>query len=70
MDNIIFVYKEEWDADHCENSKNIFFGYKLVFFKLVDNILKALIAIIHDNTWKIILIFYNVNHIANHRMFK
>ena len=70
MNDIVSVNKEEWDADHCKNSKNIFFGDKLSVCIAVDNILKALIAIFHDNTWKIMLILDDVYNFANHRVFK
>jgi hypothetical protein len=70
MNDIVSVNKEEWDADHCKNSKNIFFGNKLSVCIAVDNILKALIAILHDNTRKIMLILDNVNDLANHWVFE
>ena len=70
MNDIIFVNEIERNADHCKNSKNIFFGYKLSACIAVDNILKALIAIFHDNTRKIMLILDNVNDLANHWVFE
>ncbi len=70
MHDIVFVNKEEWDAYHCENSKNIFFGYKLSVCIAVDNILKALIAIFHDNTWKIMVILDYIDDLANHWVFE
>jgi hypothetical protein len=66
MHDIIFVNKEEWDADHCENSKNLFFWDKLTLFLTVDNIFQALIAFLHDNARKIMLILENFDNLANH----
>jgi hypothetical protein len=70
MHNTIFVNIIKWDADHCENLKNVFFWYQLLFWLTLDNICKTLIALLHDNTWNIMLIFDDVNNLLNHRVFK
>ncbi len=70
MDDFIFVNEVKRDANHCENSKNIFFWEMLCFSLTLDNILEALIAFFHDNAWKIVLILNDVNDFANHWVFK
>ena len=70
MHNTIFVNIIEWDADHCENSENLFFWNQLLFLVSLDNICQTLIAFFHDNAWKTMLIFDDVNDLANHRVFK
>jgi hypothetical protein len=64
------VNEVEWDANHCENSENIFFWDKLCFCITLDNVLEALIAFFHDNTRKIMLILDDINDFANHWVFK
>ena len=66
MHDIIFVNEIEWDADHCENFKNVFFWNKLLFLVAVDYFLQALIALLHYNTWMILLIFDNIENSTNH----
>jgi hypothetical protein len=39
MYDVIFVNEEEWDADHRENSKNLFLWNHFCFCVAVDNIL-------------------------------
>ena len=70
MHDIIFVNEKEWDANHCENSKNVFFWNKFRFWVTLDNILQALIALLHDNAWKIMLFFDDVNDLTNHWVLK
>ena len=70
MHNTIFVNIIEWDADHCENSENLFFWNQLLFLVSLDNICQTLIAFFHDNAWEVMLIFDDVNDFAYHRMFK
>jgi hypothetical protein len=70
MHDIIFVNEVEWNADHCENSKNVFFWNKFRFWVTLDNILQALFALLHDNAWKIILFFDDVNDLTNHWVLK
>jgi hypothetical protein len=70
MHNIIFVNVIEWDADHCENSKNVFFWNQLLFSVTLENVCQTLIAFLHYNAWKIMLIFDDINDLANHRVFK
>ena len=70
MHNIIFVNVIEWDADHCENSKNEFFWNQLLVSVTLENVCQTLIAFLHDNAWKIILIFDDINDLANYRVFK
>ena len=70
MYDFIFVNEVEWDANHCENSENIFFWDKLCFCITLDNVLEALIAFFHDNTRKIMLILDDINDFANHWVFK
>ena len=70
MHDTIFVYVIEWDADHCENLKNVFFWNQLLFWVSLDNICQTLIAFLHDNSRKIIIIFDDVNHFAYHWVLK
>ena len=70
MHDTTFVNVIEWDTDHCENSKNLFFWNLLLFWVSLDNISQTLIAFLHDNTWKIMLIFDDVYNFANHWVFK
>jgi hypothetical protein len=70
MYDTTFVNVIEWDTDHCENSKNLFFWDLLLFWVSLDNISQTLIAFLHDNAWKFMLIFDYINDIAYHRVFK
>jgi hypothetical protein len=70
MHDVFFVNEVKWDADHCENSKNIFFWNKFCFGVRLDDALQALIAFIHDNTRKIMLILDYIDDLAYHRVFK
>ena len=70
MHNAIFVYEVERDTNHCKNSKDVIFWNELIFFVTLNNILQALIAFLHYNAWKIMLILDDVNDFTNHRVFK
>ncbi len=66
MHDFIFVNKIEWDADHCENFKNVLFRNKLLFLVALDYFLQALIALFHYNARMILLIFDDIENSTNH----
>jgi hypothetical protein len=68
MHDLFIVNVVEWDAYHCENSKNIFFWNKLFFGVRLHDVLQALIAFIHDDTRKIMLILDDIDDLAYHWM--
>jgi hypothetical protein len=69
--NIIFVNEKEWDANHSEYPKNVFFFWdELCLLITLNNTLEALITFFGDNARKFVLIFDYVNQIANHRVFQ
>ena len=70
MDDFIFVNEVKRNANHRENSKNVFFWDILSFCITLYNVLEALIAFFHDNAWKIVLILDDVNDFANQWVFK
>jgi hypothetical protein len=68
MDYTAFVNVVKRDAYHRENSNNILFWKKpLVTFY---NIFQALIAFFHNNAWKIIFIFDDIDDFTNHWVFE
>ena len=58
---------EQRDADHRENSENLFFWNEL-FFVLFDNVAKTLIALFHDNAGEILWVFDKIDHSHDHRV--
>jgi hypothetical protein len=56
---------EQRDTYHCEDSKDVLFWYKL-FFIVLDDISKTLIALFHNYARKIILIFDKIYDSHNH----
>ena len=69
MHNIISVNIIEWNADHCENSKNVFFWNKLLFLVALDYFLQALITLLHYNARIILLIFDDIDNSTYHWVF-
>jgi hypothetical protein len=57
------------DADHCKNPKNLFFCNEL-FLILLNDVLKALVALFHDNAREIIFIFDKIYDSNNHWVIK
>jgi hypothetical protein len=66
MNNIIFVNIIEWNADHSENSKNVFFWNKLLLLVALDYFLQALFTLLHYNAWMILLIFDDIDNSTYH----
>jgi hypothetical protein len=64
------VDEVERDTNHCKNSKDVIFWNELIIFVTLNNILQAIIAFLHYNAWKIMLILDDVNDFTNHRVFK
>ncbi len=58
---------EQRDADHGENSKNLFF-WDVLFFVFPDDVAKALIALFHDNAGEILRVFDKIDHSHDHRV--
>ena len=58
---------EQRDADHRENSQNLFFWDEL-FFVFPDDVAKTLIALFHDNAGEIIWVFDKIDHSHDHRV--
>ncbi len=55
---------KQTDADHCEDSNNLHFWDKL-FFKVLDDISKTLVALFHNDTRKILLVFDKIDYSHN-----
>jgi hypothetical protein len=65
MNHLFLVHLEKRDAYHSENSKNLLFWDK-VFFIVLNDIAKTIVAFFHNNPRKIILIFHNIYNLHNH----
>ncbi len=65
MHHALFVYVEEWDANHSENSFNTFLWNEL-FWKVLDNVLETLVALFHNDAWKVAFIFDKIDDTNNH----
>lgn len=67
MDYIIFVDVMQRDANHRENSDNIFFRQKLLGI-VFNYILETLIAFFHNNARLTLFIFYYIHYPGDHRV--
>jgi hypothetical protein len=61
MHHLLLMNMKQTDADHCENSDNLFFWDEL-FLKVLDNITKTLVALFHNDARKILLVFDKINY--------
>ena len=55
---------KQTDADHCEDSNNLLFWNKL-FFIVLDDITKTLVALLHNDARKILCVFDKIDYSHN-----
>jgi plasmid maintenance system killer protein len=67
MHQVFLVNMVKRDADHCQNSKDLLLWEKLLF-EALDYISKTLVALFHNDAWKVIFIFDKINDAHNHRV--